>query len=89
MGAIDKADSHQRILRAEEVGVDEIQLIPAQIVIAVAGGTGKVTLRHPVLPEGGQHPVGVVLRDGVDAGKLLGKGGFRLLRKQADSLGNP
>ena len=65
----------------EEVGVDQVQGIPAQIVVAVAGGAGEVGLGHPVLLEGGQHLLGVLLGDGVDAGKLLRQVGLSLGRQ--------
>ena len=71
VGAVDKLDAHQSGLCAEEVGVDLIQLIPPQVVVAIAGGAGKISVSHPVLLEGGQHPCGVLLRDGIDPGKFL------------------
>ena len=86
MGSVDKADAHQGVFRAEELGVDQIQLIPAQVIIPIAGGAGKIPLRHPVIPEGGQHPLGVVPGDGVYVGKLFPQRLFRLAGKGADSL---
>ena len=71
MGAVDELHPHQGVLGAKDVGVDPVQGVPAQVVVAVAGGAGKVGLRHPVLLEGGEHLAGVLLRDGVDAGELL------------------
>ena len=73
MGAVDELHPHQGVLGAENVGVDLIQGVPAQIVVAVAGGAGEVGLRHPVFLEGRQHLAGVLLRNGVDAAELLGQ----------------
>ena len=71
VGTVDELDAHQGGLGAEDLGVDLVQLVPAQVVITIAGGAGKVPLRHPVGLEGVQHPGGVLLRHGVDAGKLI------------------
>ena len=73
MGAVDELQAHQGVLSAEDVGVDLIQGVPAQIVVAVAGGAGEVGLRHPVFLEGRQHLAGVLLRNGVDAAELPGQ----------------
>ena len=72
VGAVDELDAYQGRLSAEEVGVDLVQLVPAQVVVAVAGGAGEVSVGHPVLLKGGQHPGGILLGNGVDAGKFLG-----------------
>ena len=86
MGAIDKLNPHQRVLGAEQIGVNLVQLIPAQIVIAVSGGTGKIVFRHPVLLERRQHPLGIGLGNGVNTGKLLSKPLLRLSGQGADPL---
>ena len=77
VGAVDELQPNQSGLRPEQLGVDLVQLVPAQVVIAIAGGAGEIALRHPVLLKGGQHPGGILLGDGVDAGKLLGQLGLR------------
>ena len=66
MGAVYELDAHQRGLRAENVGIDLIQGLAAQIVIAVAGRAGKAGLRDPVVLEGLHHLAGVVLGHDVD-----------------------
>ena len=71
MGAVDELHPHQGVLRAENIGVNLIQGVPAQVVIAVAGGAGEVGLRHPVLLEGGEHLLRILLRHRVNAGELL------------------
>ena len=86
VGAVDELDAHQGGLRAEELGIDLVQLVPAQVVIAVAGGAGKISLRHPVILEGLQHPDGIFLRNGVDAVKLLSQVLLRLTAQGADPL---
>ena len=86
VGAVDKLQADQRRLRSEEVGVNFIQLVPTQIVIAIAGGSGKVGLRHPVLLERRQNPGGILLGDGVDAVKLLSQLSLRLVSQVQDTL---
>ena len=76
MGAVDELEPHQSGLCSEQLGIDLVQLVPAQVVIAIAGGAGEIALRHPVLLKGGQHPGGVLLGNGIDAGKLLGQLGL-------------
>ena len=71
VGTVDELNAHQGGLGAEDLGVDLVQLVPAQVVVAVAGGTGEVGVGHPVGLEGVQHPGGVLLGDGVDTGKLV------------------
>ncbi len=81
MGAVDELYPHQGVLGVEEVGEDQVQGIPAQIVVAVASGAGEVGFRHPVLLESGQHLLGVLLGNGVDAGELLRQVGLGLSRQ--------
>ena len=78
MGSVDKLDAHQRLLRAEDLGIDLVQLVPSLIVVAIAGGTGKIALGHAVILEGGEHLAGVLLRNGINAGKLLCQAGLGL-----------
>ena len=66
VGAVHEAQAHQGALRAENLGPDLFQGLPAQVVIAVAGGTGEAGLADPVIPEGCHDPPGAVLRNGVD-----------------------
>ena len=71
VGTVDELDAYQGGLGAEDLGVDLVQLVPAQVVVAVAGGTGEVGVCYPMGLEGVQHPGGVLLGDGVDTGKLV------------------
>ena len=71
VGAVDELDAYQSRLGAENLGVDLVQLVPAQVVVAVAGSAGEVGVGHSVGLEGVQHPGGVLLGDGVDTGKLV------------------
>ena len=86
MGAIDELDANQSGLGAEEVGVDLVQLVPAQVVVAVAGGSGEVVLRHTVVLEGAQDPLGILGGDSVDMGELLGQLRHGAVAKGADAL---
>ena len=86
VSAVDELDAHQGRLGAEQVGVDLVQLVPAQVVIPVPGCAGKVPLCHPVLLERGQHPGGVLLGNGVDACKLLRQALPGLLPQVQDPL---
>lgn len=71
MGPIDEADADQRVLGAKQIGIDGIQLVPAHVVVSIAGGSGKVALCHAVFLKCGQDPLRVFRRNGVDAGELL------------------
>ena len=71
VGAIDKPDAHQGILGAKQMGIDLVQLVPAQVVIAITSGSGKIALRHSIPAEGVQHSQGVGLSHCINAGKLL------------------
>ena len=86
MGPVDKAHPHQGILCAEDIGINFIQLIPAQVVVTVAGSAGKIGLGHPVLLKGGEHLLGILLRDGIDAGKDPAKIGLGLLSQRPHSI---
>ena len=70
MGAVDELDAHQGVLSAENFGVDLIQGVSSQVIVAVAGGAGEVGFCHPVVLEGGQDFLTVVFRHGVDVGEL-------------------
>ena len=78
MGAVDELDAHQGVLGAEDLGVDLIQGVPTQVVIAVPSGAGEVGFRHSMVLEGGQHLLAVVFRHGVDVGELSTDVRFRL-----------
>ena len=69
MGTVHKADAHKSGLRPEYLGIDFIQGLPAQVVIAVAGGAGKAGLGHLVVLKGLHDPPGVLLGQSVDLGK--------------------
>ena len=71
VGAAGDLGPHQGRLRVEHVGVHPLQVVPAVVVVAVAGGGGKVGGVHPVFLHGVQDLALVVLRrlvDGVEPG---------------------
>ena len=86
MGAVDKLNSHQCGLGAKEVGIDLIQLIPAQVIVTIAGGTGKIAIGYPVFLKGGQHTLGVFLGDGVDPSKFLCQLPLSLIAQSPDTV---
>ena len=49
MGAVYKADADKRRLGAENLRIHLVEHFPAQIIIAIAGGSGKARVRHPVI----------------------------------------
>ena len=80
MCAVDERGAHQRGLAAEHPGVNALQLVAAHVVIAVAGGAGKVTGLYPLFGKGLQHLFGAGKGDAVDFFKtafapLLGAAG--------------
>ena len=71
VGAAGDLGPHQGRLRVEHVGVHPLQVVPAVVVVAVAGGGGKVGGVHPVFLHSVEHLALVVLRrlvDGVEPG---------------------
>ena len=72
VGTVHKADAHKGGLRPEDLGIDLIQGLPAQVVIAIAGGAGKAGLGHLVVLKGLHDPAGVLLGQSVDLGKAGG-----------------
>ena len=77
-----------RAASVPKICVNLIQLIPAQVVVAVAGGASKVGVGHPVVLERLQHPLGILLGDSVNAGKLLPQLGLGLLTQLTHLLAN-
>ena len=73
MGAVDKLDAHKGGFRTENVGVDFIQGLTAQIVVAVAGGAGKAGVGDAVVLESLHNLSGILPRDRVDLPKARGK----------------
>ena len=65
MGAAGDLRPDQCRFRVEGVGVDPFQIVPAHVVIAVAGGGGKAGGPHPVFLHGGQNLSLIVLRNGI------------------------
>ncbi|CAN4044771.1 Peptidase propeptide and YPEB domain, partial [Dysosmobacter welbionis] len=61
MGAAGDLGTDQSRLRVEHIGVHSLQVVPAVIVVAVAGGGGKVGGVYPVFLHGGQDLALVVL----------------------------
>ena len=66
MGAVHKLAADQARFRAEDLGENFIQGIPAQVIVAVAGGTHQVGGADPVLLKGQKHFLGIVLGHPVD-----------------------
>ena len=79
MGAAGDLRAHQGGLRVKDVRVDSLQVIPALVVVAVAGGGGKVGGVDPVFLHGGQNLALVILRGPVNRVKPGTQGGqYRL-----------
>lgn len=55
------------------MGKDPIQRIPADIIVAIAGGRGKMPLGNPFLLEGSKDPRGILRFNGLNTGKYRGK----------------
>ena len=83
MGTGYKVVADQGIFTAEDVGQYSVQRLPADVAIAIAGGAGKHRLTHPVLDEGGQHLLGIVVGGFID---LLEDGGTLLLGLAAEGF---
>ena len=77
MGAAGDLGAHQRGLGVEYVGIDPLQIVPAEIVIAVASGCGEAGGGDPVLLHRPQHLCLIMLRDLVDGGEAV----FQLLQR--------
>ena len=88
MGAVDELQPHQGVLGVKEVGIDLVQLVPADIVVAVAGGPGKVALRDPMPLKGGEYLLGIRLRNGVDAVKVIPHLCLRLAGQRQNTCAN-
>jgi hypothetical protein len=86
VGAVHEGEADHGVLGAEDVGVDLTQGLPAQVVIAIAGGALKMGLGDLVLLKGRQDLLGVLLRNGVDALKLLGERSLGLVPKGTDTV---
>ena len=78
MGAVDELDAHQGVLGVEDLRVDLFQFVPAQVVISVAGGSGKVALGDPVGLKGVQHLLRVGLGHLIHPVELLPQVGLGL-----------
>ena len=79
MGAAGDLRSDQSGLSVEHVGVDPLQIVPALVVVAVAGGGGEMGGVDPVFLHGGQHLALVVLCrlvDGVKSGAQVPQNGL-------------
>ena len=86
MCTVDKADSDQSIFRPKKVRKNGVQLVTAQVIVSIAGGPGKIGLRHPMSLEGGQDLLGILLRNGVNACKLFPQCRLRLPAQCADVI---
>ena len=67
MRAVYKADTHQRGLGAENIGVDLVERVAAVVIIAVTGRTGKQVVGYTVLRKCRQHLLGVAVTDLLEA----------------------
>ena len=66
VGAVDERSAHQRSFTAKHPGIDALQLVPAHVVVAIAGGAGKVTGLYPLFGKGLQHFFGAYKGNAVD-----------------------
>ena len=69
VGAAGDLRPHQRSLRVEHICIDPFQIVPALVIVAVAGGGGKVGGIYPILLHGGQDLGLIVFRRLVDGVK--------------------
>ncbi len=60
MGAAGNLRTHQGSLGVKHIGIDPLQVVPAEIIIAIAGGAHKTGSRNLVLLHGPQH-LGLVM----------------------------
>ncbi len=89
MGAVDELDAHQSSLRTKEVSINFVQLVPAQIVVAVAGGGGEVLGADAVFLHS-QEDLGLVdLRPLVDGPEAVRQTGQDFFPPVADRLAEP
>ena len=71
MGAAGDLGPYQGGFRVEHIGIDLFQGIPAQVIVAVAGGGGKTGGGDPVFLHGRQNLGLIVLGHGINGGKTL------------------
>ena len=71
MGAAGNLGPDQGGLRMEYVRIDLFQSIPAQVVVAVAGGGCEAGGGNPIFPHGVQDLCLVVFRNGINGRKAL------------------
>ena len=81
MRTINKADADKCRLRAEYLRIDLIEHFPADIIVAVAGRSGKAGVGNFVILERLHDLERVLLRNAVNSLKLRPYLVFRLLRK--------
>ena len=60
--AVHKRGAHERRFRAEHIGIDLFQRFASEIIVAIAGRSGKARLGHAVRAEGIQHALRILLR---------------------------
>ncbi len=68
--AVDKIMPHQGLFRSKNLGVNQFQLVAAQVVVAVAGGPGKAGVADPIGGKRLQNLGGVSGRYFLNFGKL-------------------
>ena len=71
MGAAGDLGPDQRRLRVEHVGIDALQIVPALVVVAVAGGEVKVGGIETILVHGGENFGLIILGNVVHTGHFL------------------
>ena len=86
MGAAGDLGAYQGGLGVEDVGIDLLQLFPAYVVVAIAGGGGKAGGGNLVFLHGKEHLALVVLRHAVDGLEALFEG-FQGLFSELINLG--
>ena len=69
VGAAGNLRPHQRSLRVEHICIDPFQIVPALVIVAVAGGGGEVGGIYPIPLHGGQDLGLIVFRRLVDGVK--------------------
>ena len=78
VGTVHKADTDKRRLRAKYLGVYLVERLTAEIVVAVAGGTGKARLGDAVILKRLHHAARVYFGDAVYLRKSSCKALLRL-----------
>ena len=81
MSAVNEADAHKCRFRAENLRIDLVEHFPADIVVAIAGRSGKAGVGYLVILKRLHDLERVLLRNSVNALELRPYLIFRFLRK--------